>query len=191
MSVAMDEFPRRHRISVEEYYRMAEVGLLAPKARVELIEGEILDMPPIGIRHATVVYRLQELLIQTVGDRVHVWGQLPVRLDKYSEPVPDLALLMRSASFLGKRHPAGPDTLLIIEVSESTLRYDQHVKSPLYARYGIPEYWIFDVQKSQILVSRNPAPDGYQQTFTADRTDSMPIVALPGVTLDPSSVIAL
>jgi Uma2 family endonuclease len=191
MSVAMDEFPRRHRITVEEYHRMAELGFFAPDARVELIDGEIIDMPPIGPRHRATVSCLHELLVRAVSDRVLVWGQSGIQLGDFSEPQPDLALLPRRADFYAQKNPVGADTLLIIEVSETTLRYDQRTKSPLYARYGIPEYWIFDTQAKQLYVSRNPTPTGYQQTFTADQPASMPIVALPGVTIDVSSVIAL
>jgi Uma2 family endonuclease len=187
----MDEFPRRHRITVEEYHRMAELGFFAPDARVELIEGEIIDMPPVGPRHGATVNYLHELLIRAASDRVFVWAQSGVQLGDFSEPQPDLALLPRRADFYSKKNPVNSDTLLVIEVSESTLRYDQRVKAPLYARYGIPEYWIFDTQKNQILVSRNPSPEGYQQTFTADRPEAMPIIALPGLTIDLSSVIAL
>src|SRR5262245_27163525 len=119
MSVAMEEFPRRHRITVEEYHRMAEVGLLAPDARVELIDGEIIDMPPMGSRHAAIVRRIQELLTDAVGKRALVQAQLPVRLDNYSEPEPDLAVLARREDYYAAKHPTPADTLLAVEVSES------------------------------------------------------------------------
>jgi Uma2 family endonuclease len=184
MSVAMEEFPRRHRITVEEYYRMAEVGLLAPDARVELIEGEIIDMPPIGTSHAFVVSRLHELLLRAVDDRAFVRGQLPVRLDEYSEPQPDLVVVARRADFYAERHPIPSDTLLAIEVSETTLRFDLRIKSPLYARHGIPEYWIFDTQRKQLHVAHHPTDTGYEKTCVVDRPASMPISTLPGITID-------
>src|SRR5262245_21444296 len=190
MSVAMDEFPRRHRITVEEYYRMAEVGLLAPDARVELIDGEIIEMPPMGIRHAAVVRQLQELLTDAVGKRALVQAQLPVRLDNYSEPEPDLAVLMRREDFYRQRHPAPSDTLLAIEVSESTLRFDRKVKATLYARHGIPELWIVDTRGKQLHVSRNPTPTGYAETFTTDRPTSMQPIALAEITIDLSSLFS-
>src|SRR5690349_16226378 len=99
MIVAMEEFPRRHRITVEEYYRMAEVGLLAPDARTELIEGEIIDMTVPGLRHSAAVDRLAELFVRAVGDRAQVRVQGPVRLDNYTESMPDLALLLRHPDF--------------------------------------------------------------------------------------------
>jgi Uma2 family endonuclease len=184
MSVAMDEFPRRHRITVEEYYRMAEVGLLEPDARVELIEGEIIEMPPMGSRHAAVVRQLQTLLTDAVGKRALVQTQLPVRLDNYSEPQPDLALVAFREDFYREKHPAPADTLLAIEVSESTLRFDRTVKAALYARHGIPELWIIDTRGKQLHVSRNPIPTGYAETLTTDRPTSMQLIALAGITID-------
>jgi Uma2 family endonuclease len=190
MSVAMDEFPRRHRITVEEYYRMAEVGLLAPDARVELIDGEIIDMPPIGSRHAALVDRLQELLMDAVAKRAHVRSQMPVRLDNYSEPQPDLALLARREDYYATRHPIPSDTLLLIEVSETTLRYDQQIKAALYARHAIPELWIVDTKRKQLHVSRAPTNTGYAETFTIDRPTSTQLFALPDVTVDISSLFS-
>jgi len=186
MSVAMEEFPRRHRITVEEYYRMGELGLLAPDARTELIEGEIIDMPPIGSRHAWVVIRLHELLFRALDDRAHVRTGAPVRLDNYSEPQPDLSVVAGRADFYAERHPISSNTLLAIEVSETTLRYDRNRKSPLYARHGIPELWIFDTQRKELHVAQNPTETGYGKVFVADRPPSMPICALPGITIDTS-----
>ena len=186
MSVAMEEFPRRHRITVEEYYRMGELGLLAPDARTELIEGEIIDMPPIGSRHAWAVIRLHELLFRALDDRAHVRTGAPVRLDNYSEPQPDLSVVAGRADFYAERHPISSNTLLAIEVSETTLRYDRMRKAPLYAKHGIPELWIFDTQRRQLHVYRNPTPGGYAEAFTAEQPTSMPIAALPGVAIDIS-----
>ena len=188
MSVAMEEGPRRHRITVEEYHRMAEVGLLAPDARVELIEGEIIDMPPIGSRHAAIVTRLHKLLIHAMGDSAIVWCQFPVQLGDFSEPQPDLALLAPREDFYEQRLPIGPETLLVIEVSETTLRYDRQIKLPLYARHGIPEYWIFDTQGKQLHVFRRPSDATYGEVLFMDKPGVMPIAALPGVTVDLSSL---
>ena len=185
MSVAMEQGPRRHRITVEEYHRMAEVGLLAPDARVELIDGEIIDMPPIGTRHAALVTRLHGLLVHAVRERALVRVQFPARLDDYSEPQPDLAVVAAREDFYAARHPVPSDTLLLIEVSETTLRYDQQIKAALYARHGIPELWIVDIKRKQLHVSRNPTPKGYRETFTVDRPASMQLL---GVTVDTSSL---
>jgi Uma2 family endonuclease len=185
----MEESPRRHRVTVEEFYRMAEVGLLAPDARVELIDGEIIDMPPIGSRHTAVVDRMNALLGRAVGDRAIVRVQGPVRLDDFSEPQPDLALLAPCADFYEQRHPGPADTLLVVEVSDTTLRYDRQIKSALYARHGIPELWIFDTQRKELHVFRDPSDSGYSQVFMADRQASLQVVRLPGVTIDSSALI--
>ena len=105
MSIAMHEWPRRHRISVEHYYRMGEVGLFAPDERVELIDGEIVDMPPTGTRHAGKLSRLVKILTEAVGDRGIVRAQLPLRLDDASEPQPDIAIVLPRADFYEQRHP--------------------------------------------------------------------------------------
>jgi Uma2 family endonuclease len=173
MGTLMESWPRRHRLTVAEYHRMAEVGLLAPDARVELIEGEIIDMAPIGSEHGSVVDQLAGLLIRAVGDRAIVRIQGAVRLSQLSEPAPDVAVLAPRADFYRHEQPTGADTLLIIEVSDSTLRYNRDIKVPLYARHGVPEVWIADLQNSRLLVHRSPA-DGEYKLRTA--------VAQPGVT---------
>jgi Uma2 family endonuclease len=184
----MDEFPRRHRITVEEYYRMAEVGLLAPDARVELIDGEIIDMPPIGSRHGALVTRLHRLLDKAIDERGLVRPQLPVRLDNYSEPEPDLAVVAPREDFYAARHPLPSDVFLLVEVSETTLRYDQQIKSGLYARHGAPEYWIVDIKRKQLHVARHPTATGYRETFTIDRPAAVQLVSLPDLTIDISSL---
>ena len=121
MQSHMEDWLPRHRITVDEYYRMAEVGLLAADARVELIEGEILDMPPIGSRHAGVVSLLDRLLSRAAGDEAIVRVQLPLRLTNASEPQPDLALVKPRSDYYSTRHPTAADTLLVVEVSQTTV----------------------------------------------------------------------
>ena len=188
MSVAMEEGPRRHRITVDEYHRMAEVGLLAPDARVELIEGEIIDMPPIGHRHAAAVDRLNRLLNLAVGDRAIVRCQGPIRLGDLSEPQPDFALLAPRADFYAERHPVAADTLLVIEVSETTLRYDRQTKLPLYARHGIPEMWIVDAAGKQLHIFRRPSGVAYDEIVSPPTPGITPIGSLPNVAIDLSSL---
>src|SRR5882672_5431271 len=133
-SVAYDIF-RRHRLTVAEYYRMAETGILAPEARVELIEGEVIDMPPIGSFHAGTVKYVGNKVREAVGDRVIVSIQDPVFLDLHSEPQPDIALLRPRPDFYRSSHPTPADVFLIIEVADTSLAYDTQIKLPLYARY--------------------------------------------------------
>jgi Uma2 family endonuclease len=188
MSVAMEDWPRRHRISVEEYHRMGEVGLLAPDARVELIDGDIIDMPPIGLRHAAIVIRLDRLLQRAVGDRAIVACQSPIQLGDFSEPQPDFALLAPREDFYEHKRPTAADVLLAIEVSESTLKYDRETKRTLYAGYGVPEFWMFDLVGRRLHFFSKPSGTTYTESFSLDRPGTRSIALLPDVTLDLSSV---
>ena len=189
MSVAMEEEPRRHRITVDEYHRMAEVGLLAPDARVELIEGEIIDMPPMRSRHAAIVRRLTRLFERAIGDRAIVSCQLPLLLGDFSEPQPDVALLVPREDCYQQRHPSAADTLLLVEVSETTLRYDRQTKLPLYARHGIPEVWIADTHDNRLHVFRKPSGAMYSEVLTPDLASAASIESLPGIAVDLSSLL--
>jgi len=154
MSAQTESWPRPHRLTVHDYHRMAEVGVLQPDDRTELIEGEIVDMPPIGSQHASVVTRLTRLLIRTVDDSVDVRVQLPVRLIPRSEPQPDFALVEAKPDAYRSAHPVAKDVLLLIEVSDSTLRFDLDVKARLYATQGIPEYWVIDLVNRRLVRHR-------------------------------------
>jgi len=190
MGTLMESWPRRHRITVNEYHRMAELGLLAPDARVELIEGEIIDMAPIGKAHTSVVDQLNRLLVRAVGDDAIVRVQGSVRLSQMSEPEPDVVLLKPRPDFYRNEYASGADTLLVIEVSDSTLRYDRDVKVPLYARHGVPEVWIVDLQNDQLLVYGSLSDGAYGRQTSATRPETMLVTALPGVTVDLASVWA-
>ena len=188
MSTLMEPWPRRHRLTVNEYYRMAEVGLLAPDARVELIEGEIIDMAPIGSEHGSVVDLLNRLLIQAVGERAIVRVQGAVRLSEISQPEPDVALLKPRPDFYRHEQPTGSDTLLIIEVSDSTLRYDRGIKLPLYARHEVPEVWIVDLPNRCVHFNRSPAGQEYATKASRSALGAMPIASLPETSVDLSRV---
>jgi Uma2 family endonuclease len=190
MNSLMESWPRRHRITVDEYYRMAQVGLLAPDARVELIEGEIIDMAPMGTDHASVVNELARLFILAVGERARVHVQSAIRLDDASEPQPDLALLVPRADKYRHAHPAPADILLLIEVSDSTLRYDCDVKVPLYARHGIPEVWVVDLRNGELRWYRSPQSGNYTTQNVTRETGAMPVPALPGATVDFAGILA-
>jgi len=146
MSYAMEEGPRQHRITVDEYHRMAEVGLLAPDARVELIEGVIIDMAPIESAHGMAVDLFTELLVTAVRGRAIVRAQGAIQLSRWSEPQPDIALLKPRKDRYRGSNPEGGDIFLVVEVSESSLKYDLDTKSRLYARHGVPELWVVDVE---------------------------------------------
>ncbi len=151
---------KRHRFTADEYHKMVEVGLLREDARVELIGGEIVEMSPIGWRHADCVNRLNKILIRLVGDRYEVNVQNPIALGEDDEPQPDLALAKEDPS--RRRLPGPEEALLVVEVSDTTLAYDRNVKLPLYAGAGISEAWIVDLQNRKVEIHTNPGPDGYQ-----------------------------
>jgi Uma2 family endonuclease len=163
MSAQTEGWPRPHLLTVHDYYRMAEAGVLSPDDRTELIEGEIVDMPPIGSEHAAVVTLLTRLLIRAVDDAVEVRVQAPVRFMPRSEPQPDLALVRRTADAYRGGHPMAEDVLLLIEVSDSTLRFDLDVKARLYATQGIREYWVIDLVNRRLVRHRAPSRRQYTQ----------------------------
>ena len=188
MSAAMEEEPRRHRITVDEYYRMGELGLIAPDARVELIDGEIIDMAPIGNPHMATVDRINKLLIHAVGDRAIVRCQGAVQLGDYSAPEPDFVLLAPRTDYYSTRRAISSDTLLAIEVSDTTLKYDSGRKMSLYARHDVPELWVIDVPKARLLLFRRPSGDKYLETSILEAPNTMSIEKLPGVVMDLSSI---
>lgn len=179
----------RHRLTVADYYRMAETGVLAETARTELIEGEIVDMAPIGTRHASAVSRLARRCERAVGDRATVWPQNPLRLDDHSEPEPDLLLLKPRDDFYADAHPTAADVLLLIEVSDSTARYDREIKLPLYARHGVGEVWIVDLDARLIRCFRKPHGSEYLEATASAEAGVMTVQAMPGVSIDISGVL--
>jgi Uma2 family endonuclease len=154
---------QKHYFSVDDFYRMADAGVFSPDARVELIEGEVIEMSPIGNRHAGCVNRLGMLLSRQVSDFAIVAVQNPVRLNDFSEPQPDIALLKPRADFYSSAHPTPADVLLIIEVADTTVAYDRNVKLSLYARAGIPETWLMVLPKDLIEVHSQPVNGKYQK----------------------------
>ena len=178
----------RHKIDVDNYYRMAEAGILGEDDRVELIEGEIIDMAPIGIDHASTVARLYEALVLAFAGRVTITSQSPIRLDRFSEPEPDFAVLKRREDFYATARPSIDDVLLLIEVANTSLRYDRTVKLPLYARAGIPEVWIVDLQRRIVEAYRAPMSGQYAEATTYRDGDSLALALAPDITLRMSQV---
>ncbi len=174
--------PARHKLDVDAYHRMGEAGIFAPGERVELIDGELIDMAPIGQGHAAVVNRLNEALVIASAGRAIVSPQNSVRLGRFSEPQPDLALLRRRADFYETGERPGPaDVLLLVEVADNSLRFDRTVKLPLYARSGIVEVWIVDLRRRVVDVFRAPAGDAYGETATHGAPDSIALAAAPEI----------
>jgi Uma2 family endonuclease len=179
----------KHRISANAYHRMGDAGVIPPGSRVELIEGEIIDMAPIGSRHASVVNRLNMIIVAAVGQRAIVQVQGPVRLDEFSEPEPDIALLKPRADYYRDALPGAADVLLVIEVADSTQRYDRRVKVPLYARHAVPEVWVIDLENSLAHFHRRPGAGAYADVSATEGPAATPIAALPGVAIDLSGIL--
>ncbi len=167
------------KFTVAQYYRMSEAGILTPRDRVELIEGEIVEMSPIGTRHAVCVNRLARILFASLSDEITISVQNPVRLNNFSEPEPDFALLKGQPEDYSGRHPGPEDIFTLIEVSDSTLEYDRARKATLYAREGIRELWIVDLGASALEVYRSPSPEGYRQVRVLQRSQSVALEACP------------
>jgi Uma2 family endonuclease len=157
--------PRPHRVTTQEFFRMGEAGVLDPEAKIELIEGEMIDMPPIAPPHASRTTRLTRLLIEAIGRRAVVSTQNPVLLGDLSAPQPDIAILDPRDDFYSSEHPKAKDVRLLIEIADSSVRYDRTRKLPLYARYGIPEVWLIDIPARAIWIHRDPENGAYGTTF--------------------------
>jgi Uma2 family endonuclease len=183
------QIPTRRLIDVDAYYRMAEVGILTERDRVELVGGEIFDMVPIGSAHAGKTNRLNRLFARAAVDGIVVVSvQGPLRLDAYNEPEPDLMLLKPREDDYQGRHPNAADVLLLVELSDSSLAYDRGTKLPLYAKFGVLEVWIVDLQGAAIEVYREPAPDGYARKERLTSGPLTPVLA-PGATIDVGSLV--
>jgi len=169
----------RRLFTVDEYYQMAEAGIFSEDDRVELIEGEIIEMSPIGSRHTACVKRLNRLLSQKLGDQAVISVQDPIRLSEFSEPGPDLALLRPRADFYAEAHPGPGDVLLVVEVAETSAGSDRRVKVPTYARAGILEVWLIDLADETIEIYRKPSLRGYGETQRAWRGDHLSPQAFP------------
>jgi len=154
----------RHRVSVAEFGRMAEADVFDPEARLELVDGEILEMSPIKEPHAYAVDALTMLLSEQLGRRGVLRVQSSIVCGEYSQPQPDVTVLAPPINRYRTRHPHVDDVLLLIEVADATLRFDRHVKIPIYGREGIRETWLVDIPHRRVEVFREPEPDGYATT---------------------------
>ncbi len=168
----------KRRFDVDDYHRMAQAGILGEDDRVELINGEILAMTPIGPRHSAAVNRANRALVLAVGDRAIVQVQGSVRLDRFHEPQPDLVLLRPQQDFYASRLPGPEDILLVIEIAESSLPYDRDVKAGIYARAGIVEYWLADLDDRSVWQFRDPQGGAYRDRLRLQQGQSIAPVAL-------------
>lgn len=181
--MTMSVQPAPYRFTVDEYERMGATGVFDPDDRLELIDGEIVIMAPIGSRHAGCVDRLNHLLFVQVGDRVVVRVQNPIRLGPRSEPQPDLALLRPRDDFYAAAHPGPADVLLVVEVADATLNYDLGAKAALYARSGIATLWVIDLAGRGVNVLSEPTAGGFRTATRATAGDSVVVDGLDDATV--------
>ncbi len=163
----------RRLINVEEYYKMAEVGILTEHDRVELIQGEIIEKSPISSKHAAAVNRFSNVLIDLIFDFAIVRVQNPIKINAINEPEPDVVILKYKDDFYAEKHPGPDDIRIVIEVADTTLAYDREIKLPLYASVGIPEFWLVDLAKNEIEVHRSPSVDIYKRIEICRPGDSI------------------
>lgn len=169
---------------------MAEVGILKPDDRSELLRGEIVALTPVGARHATCVRRLIRLCAPlVVRQSVTLSVQDPVILGPYDEPQPDVALLRYRADDYAASHPTPADVLLVIEVADTSLERDRDLKLPLYAQAGIPEVWLVNLEAQEIQVYREPAAQGYRAVATVRPGGRLAPQELPGWEIGVSEVL--
>jgi Uma2 family endonuclease len=169
----------KKRFTADQYHRMAQVGILAPRDRVELIDGEIVVMSPIGSRHSACMSCATRALIRAADDSAIVQPQSSVRLDLYYEPEPDLVLLRPRADFYATRHRTPGDVLLVIEIADSSLAYDRDMKAPIYAMSGIGEYWLADLITNVVWRYSAPERGTYQRVEQHHRGESIAPLQLP------------
>jgi Uma2 family endonuclease len=171
--------PMPVRFTVAKFYRMIRAGVLTPNHRYELIEGEIIRMIPPGPEHCESVDTLYTFLDRLLADKYRVRSQNSVQLSNISEPLPDFAILKKRPEGYRKKQPGPADTLLLIEISDSTLSYDKNRKAAIYAAAGIVEYWIVNLRKKCLHVMRKPSREGYQNVLTLDPSDEVRALKVP------------
>jgi Uma2 family endonuclease len=179
----------RHSFTVAEYERMVEAGILSETDRVELIAGEVIEMSPIGKRHAACVGWLNRTLTLSLQNVALIWVQNPIQLDERSEPQADVMVLKPRADFYRQSKPTPADVLLVIEVSDTTLEYDRQMKVPLYARAGIPEVWVVNLADERIEAYADPAGDAYQTAALYARGDELQSRALAPLHMSVAEVL--
>jgi Uma2 family endonuclease len=178
----------RHRLTVTDYHRLGQTGVLGGDDRVELLEGQLVDMSPIGPRHALAIDLLNRLLPAALGKQAWLRVQNPIVLDDASEPQPDFAIVRHPWSGYPDAHPRPPDILLLIEVADSSLGFDLGAKLELYARAGIREFWVVDLTRNRVLVHRRPHDGTYDSITAVDISGTLTMEALPGVTISAARI---
>jgi Uma2 family endonuclease len=181
--------PPRRKLTADEYERMGETGIFHEDDRIELLDGELYEMPPIGDGHIGKLNRTTSLFLRRLGDRAVISPQNPIRLSDYSEPQPDIAVLKPRADYYetGKARP--DDVLLLIEIAESSLDYDRQTKLPRYAADGIIEVWIVNLVAEQVEVYRAPSGEAYTVSSVHRRGDSLSPLAFPDLIIRVEEIL--
>ena len=170
MSIALASLPHR-KFSVEDYHRFIDLGIFKPEERIELWEGEFVEMSPIGKRHAGTVSALSDILKDYLHKKALVWSQNPIVLSDFSEPQPDVTLLKRRDDFYRQISATAQDVLLTMEVADSTVKYDRDIKFPKYAANGIQEAWLIDLENDRVEIHTQPTKNGYRLVKILHRGD--------------------
>jgi Uma2 family endonuclease len=179
----------QHRFTVEDYYRMAETGVLRRDARVELLDGKIIDMSPIGSTHAGTVKRFIRIFTKLARDRWVISAQDPLRLDDHSEPEPDFMLLKPSADDYTRRHPKPDEVFLLVEVADASLDYDREEKLPAYGHAGVTEVWIVNLRDPSLEVYREPHFAGYGSKTVLNAGEKASLLAFPDAVVDVGELL--
>jgi Uma2 family endonuclease len=179
----------KHYITACEFERMVEGGVFGEDARLELIEGEIIEMSPIGKRHAACVDALNWWLNRLIGDAATVRVQNPILLDDLSEPQPDIALLRPRADFYRESLPTPADVLLVVEVADTSVEYDRKLKLPIYAWAGVAEVWIVNLPEEKIETYSSPSGDAYEDSARHGRGEEVSSQTITGLTIKVDDVI--
>lgn len=169
----MTQLSKKRLINIEEYHKMEEVGILNHLDKVELINGEILHMSPIGSKHQGVINKITNLFVPLYSGKAVVQVQGPIQIDNFSEPVPDVMLLKPRKDFYTKKHALPKDVLLLIEVANSSLQYDKKIKLPIYAQSKIKEYWIVNLQDEIIEIYKSPKNGMYKNNAIVSIEDKV------------------
>ncbi|MGH8547748.1 MAG: Uma2 family endonuclease [Methylococcales bacterium] len=180
---------RKHLTDIAEWRKLGEASIFQSDSRLELIEGEIFEMPPIGPNHASHVKRLIQLFSGLVQNRAMISVQDPLQLGEFSEPQPDLMLLRPVADFYREKHPGPSDVLLLIEVADQTLGFDRNQKHDLYAAYNIPEYWIVNLNQGCLEGYREPLNKIYKEKTILFAGDRITLSQLAGITIDLKDIL--
>jgi Uma2 family endonuclease len=188
--MAVEVAAARRLFTREEFQQMADAGIFKPTDRLELIRGEIVEMTGPGRRHRAFVDNLTELLVLRLAGRAIVSVQNPLALDDYSQPQPDLKVIRRRSVPYKEREAFAEDTLLVIEVSDTSLRYDRSTKLALYAEFGIPEYWVIDCNAESIEIHRSPDGGRYREVTLVSGDATVTLQAFPDVTLPLAEIFA-